>query len=433
MFRLLRFRTAKQIEGFAYSKTYRCWHLPYTAETYKTLKQLFDDIRIDNITAPVSETLQTQTPADTKTTDCTLDQVKQPILEPQIQQPEQTEVKAQDDLTSAPLPKVRAWFVSRYYIKAVLPYNAEHVAFIKTLQKASYDKDKKCWFFAVTARNIRDFQNYFKTDIIKYEKDFTEAQLSENETIPTDGIVLMTNADNAAELFALVPYNPTCVALIKQVKNRRYSHAHKCWVTDASTQTVAHITELFTQAGYKVYKQTDSATLPELSMPSANKPEKLKAEYLNIYPEAFRPYASDYYERPHARRYSWNTIKSYTRMFYNFAKHFEFRNPKDIAVRDIERYISDLVLKGISESAQIQIISAVKFYYTEILHLTHAYYQLPAPRKSNYLPEILAFSEVVRIFAQIENLKHKSMVYMGYAAGMRISEVVSIQLKDLDF
>jgi site-specific recombinase XerD len=139
------------------------------------------------------------------------------------------------------------------------------------------------------------------------------------------------------------------------------------------------------------------------------------------------------YDRLFARRYSWNTIKSYTRLFYNFAEHFGFKNPNDIEIKEIEQYITELVIRGISESMQIQIISAIRFYYSEVLHSNQSYYQLPSPKKSEYLPTILAFSEVKAIFSKIDNLKHKCMAYMGYATGMRISEVVGLKIKEVDF
>ena len=59
------FTKAKSINGFAYSKTYKCYHLPYNTETYKELKKLFDKIIINNtqaIGAVAAGSVSPQTP-----------------------------------------------------------------------------------------------------------------------------------------------------------------------------------------------------------------------------------------------------------------------------------------------------------------------------------------------------------------------------------
>jgi integrase/recombinase XerD len=47
------------------------------------------------------------------------------------------------------------------------------------------------------------------------------------------------------------------------------------------------------------------------------------------------------------------------------------------------------------------------------------------------LPNVLAMSQVEKIFAQLENLKHRTMLHLGYSAGLRVSEVVNLQVKDI--
>jgi integrase/recombinase XerD len=44
---------------------------------------------------------------------------------------------------------------------------------------------------------------------------------------------------------------------------------------------------------------------------------------------------------------------------------------------------------------------------------------------------VLAISQVERLFVQLENLKHKTMLYLAYSAGLRVSEVVNMKLSDI--
>ena len=45
---------------------------------------------------------------------------------------------------------------------------------------------------------------------------------------------------------------------------------------------------------------------------------------------------------------------------------------------------------------------------------------------------MLSEPEVVRIFAQVENLKHKCLLMLIYSAGLRIGEALNLKVADID-
>ncbi len=57
--------------------------------------------------------------------------------------------------------------------------------------------------------------------------------------------------------------------------------------------------------------------------------------------------------------------------------------------------------------------------------------EIPRPKKKALLPNVLSVSQVERLFSQLENLKHKTMLYLAYSAGLRVSEVVNLRVKDI--
>ncbi len=59
-------------------------------------------------------------------------------------------------------------------------------------------------------------------------------------------------------------------------------------------------------------------------------------------------------------------------------------------------------------------------------------YDLPRAKKPFQLPAVFAEEEVKQLIAATENLKHKSMLCLAYAGGLRVSEIVNLQLKDID-
>lgn len=85
----------------------------------------------------------------------------------------------------------------------------------------------------------------------------------------------------------------------------------------------------------------------------------------------------------------------------------------------------------LSENTLHSRINAVKFYFEQVLHREKFFFEIPRPKKRIILPNVLAISQVERLFAQLENLKHKTMLYLAYSAGLRVSEVVNMRVSDI--
>jgi site-specific recombinase XerD len=77
-------------------------------------------------------------------------------------------------------------------------------------------------------------------------------------------------------------------------------------------------------------------------------------------------------------------------------------------------------------------LQALKFSLENILN-KRFFLNLPFSKRAKRLPEVLSQEEVVRLFDEIQNPKHSLMVRLMYSAGLRISELVSLRVKDLVF
>ncbi|MGX7688140.1 tyrosine-type recombinase/integrase [Flectobacillus roseus] len=59
------------------------------------------------------------------------------------------------------------------------------------------------------------------------------------------------------------------------------------------------------------------------------------------------------------------------------------------------------------------------------------FFEIPRPKKKLILPNVLSISQVEKLFSQLENLKHKTMLFLAYSGGLRVSEVVNLKIKDI--
>src|SRR5690606_30233702 len=88
--------------------------------------------------------------------------------------------------------------------------------------------------------------------------------------------------------------------------------------------------------------------------------------------------------------------------------------------------------RNCSISYQNQVFNAVKFYWENVLGKERKYIEVDRPMKEHKLPEVLSLEEVQSIFSVCKNVKHLMILKTIYACGLRISEVLNLQLKDIN-
>ncbi|HUS88368.1 MAG TPA: site-specific tyrosine recombinase/integron integrase [Desulfosporosinus sp.] len=131
--------------------------------------------------------------------------------------------------------------------------------------------------------------------------------------------------------------------------------------------------------------------------------------------------------------YSSQTIavyKGHVQRFFGFIK----KRPDQVVTEDIEKYLLDLLdQRKVSYSYMNQAISAIKFVYKHVTNSRNVYeIKVPRPKKIERLPDILSKDEVIRIFKKVINIKHRAILMLTYSAGLRVSEVVSLKVMDID-
>ncbi len=133
------------------------------------------------------------------------------------------------------------------------------------------------------------------------------------------------------------------------------------------------------------------------------------------------------------KRYSPNTIRTYLHAFQVFLRAFPDDKPSQITKPMIMDWLlRESKAKAWSEANQNTMINAIKFFYEKLLNHPREYYDLPRPKKSHPLPNILSLDEVRSILRVTENVKHRTILMAAYASGLRLSEVLNLELRDID-
>lgn len=131
------------------------------------------------------------------------------------------------------------------------------------------------------------------------------------------------------------------------------------------------------------------------------------------------------------RKFGEKTQLDYVRAVRNFTKYLG-RSPDTATVEDLRNYQLHMVDHGISPASLNSAISGLKFFFTVTLDREEVMAKMQPVHLPSKLPVILSREEVRRLIAATRNLKHQTALALAYGTGLRVNEVVSLKIGDID-
>lgn len=191
------------------------------------------------------------------------------------------------------------------------------------------------------------------------------------------------------------------IARIKKLDGSRWSQQLQVW----------HLPDT------EVYRKQFGLALPEESMPSSEGIESI-AKFKN-------------YLR--SKRYSENTIKTYSDALKSFLVFFRQKDLSEIDNDDVILYNNEYILKyKLSPSYQNQIVNAIKLFFKTVQNRIIDIEKIHRPKRAKVLPNVLSKEEVKAILEAHSNLKHKTMLSLIYSCGLRCGELLALQPVHID-
>ncbi|HHU70849.1 MAG TPA: tyrosine-type recombinase/integrase, partial [Clostridiales bacterium] len=208
------------------------------------------------------------------------------------------------------------------------------------------------------------------------------------------------------ELKITFKYSKDKIAKIKELQGYRWDPVQKAWFIPDNLDNLMYLKRLFEVEEINIKSETNN--------PSQTLYNNMEEELV-------------------LKGYSKKTIKSYIGHIRRFETFIE-KQLNSINTADIKRYTLYLINeKKTSHSFANQAISAIKFLWINILHMPDNEIEyLPRPKKEKKLPNVLSKEEVFSILKSVDNEKHKTILFLIYSAGLRLGEVVRLQMNDID-
>ncbi len=226
-------------------------------------------------------------------------------------------------------------------------------------------------------------------------------------------------------LFVESPNEPSITTILRSFVGGRWSRSKKCWHFEPNRQLAGNL--------YKKLSSHSSVDTERLKKYFERKDaEKLNNQFQLILPQnaaAIRKFELWMIQQ----RYSSQTVRNYLNALYQFFKHFTSIPYSEISNDHVYCFNSEVIIKqNLSTSYQSILVGALKLFFKNTASHAVITGDLLRPFKEKRLPEILSKQEVEAILKSVTNLKHKSLLSLTYACGLRRGEVLNLKLTDID-
>ena len=143
------------------------------------------------------------------------------------------------------------------------------------------------------------------------------------------------------------------------------------------------------------------------------------------------------------KKMSLNTLQSYERDVLQFEKYLEEKNLNyaKINAEDIKDYLKNLQEVGKKTSSISRSLASIRCFYQYELKNRKVKVDptenVQAPKVEKHTPSILSSNEIELLLNQPKNVdlkgtRDKAMLEFAYATGMRVTEIISLEIDDVD-
>src|SRR6185437_2635909 len=116
-----------------------------------------------------------------------------------------------------------------------------------------------------------------------------------------------------------------------------------------------------------------------------------------------------------------------------FIRHHGMRHPREMHAGHVTDFLSSLANRAnVAAATQNQALAAILFLYREVLGVQLEWMdEVVRAKRPKRLPTVLHRDEVKAVLDRMEGL-HALVARMMYGTGMRVTECISLRIKDVD-
>lgn len=132
------------------------------------------------------------------------------------------------------------------------------------------------------------------------------------------------------------------------------------------------------------------------------------------------------FERKLSIKYAESTKRTYLEIIKLFLR--KYPEPKNCTVQQIEEYL----LTHKSSSRHRQVRGLLQYFFTVVFDQAFKFKHIPYPPKAQQIPKVIDQAFVIKKIEAVQNIKHKCILSLAYGCGLRLSELINLQITDID-
>lgn len=299
-----------------------------------------------------------------------------------------------------------------------MPKNEADLDFVRSLRYSRWNGESYHWEIPNYPGNLDKIKRHFGDRIAELTETLQPESSKAEIFVPEKGQVLILKEKGSLKLHFL--YHEELIKAVKQIPFYRWDAAQKHWILPFSPKYEQEIRQKIADLGMELIfrKKTESSSEKRVKLNTQGFTKTCPPEYIQKLQE---------------RRYSPQTLKTYSALFTEFINFFPDREVDELNEKDIMDFSTYLVVnRKVSSSYQNQAINAIKFYYEKVKGGQRKFYPIDRPQREKNLPEVCSEEEVVSILKNTSNLKHRAILTTIYSAGLRISELINLKISHID-
>ncbi|GAB1455854.1 site-specific integrase [Spirochaetota bacterium] len=132
------------------------------------------------------------------------------------------------------------------------------------------------------------------------------------------------------------------------------------------------------------------------------------------------------------RNYATKTVTTYVSVLRRYLEQLD-KPIADVGPADIQAWQYVLASRNVSWSLFNQMVCALRFYFQKVRSCDWSVAHIPFQRRRRRLPTILSKQEVAKLLdAARSHPKHLAILATLYSTGLRLGELVRLQIADID-
>ena len=241
---------------------------------------------------------------------------------------------------------------------------------------------------------------------------------------------------------------PSLNNLVRKISEAKWSQTNKCWYIPLEQASYSKLKKAVQDkanleiSGLKKYleqqKKSPMLTLVPVSKNPATQPKEKQTIFSGLKIQAYvsavnKQVLPAMEQLLKLKAYSASTIRTYLNEMSQLLAMIKDIPADELKPEHMKRYLVYCYEKlELKENTLHSRINAMKFYYEQVLGREKFFWEIPRPKKPLLLPKLLNETELAKLFNALTNKKHKAMLFTIYSAGLRVSEIVNLRIRDID-